>query len=169
MSRNGTIFPTVRLNELPSATLAGKSEPYRPVILVVDGDPAIADSLADILKQNGYAAISAYDGLSALETAQLMPPEMLISEVILPGMNGVELAVALRRTFSDCKVILCSGHEHLRQQLAPPDCAGEHFVFLGKPVLAEDLLARVSKAFDLRNEPMPARSRAERAQFQGWN
>ena len=59
--------------------------PYRPVVLVVDDESVIADTLAEILTRSGYTGVAEYDGDSALETALLMPPEMLITDVVLPG------------------------------------------------------------------------------------
>jgi len=144
MTSRTTSFPTVPLRELSASTLAGKAEPYRPVILVVDDESMIADSLTDILKRSGYAAISAYDGEAALETALVMPPEMLISDVVLPGMNGIELAITVRRIFPDCKVILSSGQSSTARLLASADCAAHQFLFLNKPVHPRELLDRVS-------------------------
>lgn len=124
------------------------NESHRPLVLVVDDESVIADSLADILKRSGYAAIATYDGEAALETALLTPPELLISDVILPGMNGIELAVTMRRIFPDCKVILSSGQTASTRLLAAADAAGNSFIFLNKPVHPRDLLARVSETLN---------------------
>jgi len=114
------------------------------MILVVDDETIIADSLADILKRSGYAAIPVYDGEAALEAALVMPPEMLISDVVLPGMNGIELATTVKRIFPDCKIILSSGQSSTARLLASADCAANHFVFLSKPVHPRELLDRVA-------------------------
>ena len=82
---------------------------YRKSILVVDDESAIADTIAKILTLSGYAATAAYDGNSALEAALLSPPELLITDVVLPGMNGVELAITIKRVYPDCKILLFSG------------------------------------------------------------
>ena len=158
MSHNGTTFPTVPLNELPAATLSGKSEPYRPVILVVDDESAIADSLADTLKRSGYAAISAYDGEAALETVELMPPELLICAAALPGISGIELALTVMRNFPDCKVILTSSESSSARLMAAAESQGHPFVFLTKPVQTGALLDRVSEAFAGSSQPSPPRS-----------
>lgn len=161
MSRNGTTFPTVPISEVPAFARLAKSEPCRPVILVVDDECIIADSQADILKRSGYAAFSVYDGEDALETALVMPPEMLIADVILPGMNGIELAIAVQNMFPDCKVILSSGQPSAAPLLASAARAGHHFPVLNKPVKPEELLERVSEALKGRKEPSPARPFAE--------
>lgn len=120
---------------------------YRPVVLVVDDESVIADSLTEILNRSGYAAVPAYDGEGALEVALLMPPELLISDVILPGMNGIELATTVRRIFPDCKVILFSGQASTVDLLASAKNRGQHFSLLTKPIHPTDLLARVKETF----------------------
>ncbi len=82
-----TTSPVVSINDVPPADTSA----YRPVVLVVDDESAIADTLTEILSRSGYAAMTAYDGNEALETALVTPPEMLITDVILPGMSGIEL------------------------------------------------------------------------------
>jgi DNA-binding NtrC family response regulator len=150
MSRKPTTFPTVPLRDIPISTLEAQTEPCRPVILVVDDESVIADSLADILKRSGYAAISAYDAETALDTALLTPPELLISDVILPGMNGIELAIAMQRIFPECKVILSSGQSSSARLLANAGSAGHHFVFLTKPVHPRNLLEHVAECLKAR-------------------
>lgn len=130
--------------------MSGSTEGYRPVVLVVDDESTIADTLTEILKLRGYAAMPAYDGESALETALLMPPELLISDVFLPGMSGIELAISMRRIFPDCKVLLFSGQSSTNDLLVSASKQGHHFSLLTKPIHPTDLLARVSEAFSAR-------------------
>jgi DNA-binding response OmpR family regulator len=159
-----TTFPTVPIQELPESAIKSAPEPYRPVVLVVDDEYIIADSLTQILKHNGYAAISTYDGEAALETALTMPPELLITDVILPGMSGIELAITMRRIFPDCKVILSSGQPSSARLLASADSAGHRFVFLNKPVHPTELLERVSEVLKSRKQPHSAHLVAEQAE-----
>jgi|SRR5580658_7459127 DNA-binding response OmpR family regulator len=163
MSDKRTTFPTIPINEVPASAFSAKVEPYRPVILVVDDEYVIADSLAEILKRSGYAAISVYDGEAALETALVMPPEMLISDVVLPGMNGIELAITVKRIFPDCKVILSSGQPSSARLLASADRAGHRFLFLNKPVHPQELLGRVSESLKGRRGPLSAPPPTEQA------
>jgi len=142
VSKNKT-FPTVPLKEVPAQD-EGKSEGHRPVVLVVDDESVIADTLAEILTRSGYKAVPVYDSDSALETALLTPPEMLITDVVLPGMTGIELAITVRRIFPDCKIILFSGQASTADLLASARAEGHHFTLLNKPLHPQDLLARVS-------------------------
>ena len=133
-----------------SASSAGKGHTtgagsYRRRILVVDDESAIADTIAKILTLSGYAAVAAYDGDSALETALLTPPELLLTDVVLPGMNGVELALTIKRVYPDCKILLFSGQASTADLLANAHHAGHRFTLLSKPVPPQDLLALVAQ------------------------
>jgi CheY-like chemotaxis protein len=138
-------FPTISLSDVPSSVQANAAEAYRPVVLVVDDESVIADTLAEILSRSGYTGIAEYDGDSALETALLTPPEMLITDVALPGMTGIELAISVRRIFPDCKIILFSGQASTADLLASARANGHHFTLLNKPLHPHDLLQRVSE------------------------
>lgn len=142
MSKNKT-FPTVPLKEVPAHS-EEHNVGHRPAVLVVDDESVIADTLAEILSRSGYNAVPAYDGDSALETALLTPPEMLITDVVLPGMTGIELAITVRRIFPECKIILFSGQASTSDLLATARSEGHHFTLLNKPLHPQDLLQRVS-------------------------
>jgi CheY-like chemotaxis protein len=89
--------------------------------------------------------MTAYDGNEALETALVTPPEMLITDVILPGMSGIELAIKMRRIFPECKILLFSGQAATVDLLATANSAGHHFNLLSKPIHPKDLLMRVAE------------------------
>jgi DNA-binding response OmpR family regulator len=122
---------------------------HHPRVLVVDDETAIADTLAKILSLSGFPAVAAYDGNGALDTALLRPPEMLITDVMLPGMNGVELAVTIQRVFPECKILLFSGLASTPDLLATARRAGHFFTLLKKPVAPEALVAMVAKGLNV--------------------
>ena len=132
--------PVVPLDQVPPADTSA----YRPVVLVVDDESAIADTLTEILSRSGYAAMAAYDANDALENVLLTPPELLITDVMLPGMSGIELAITVRRIFPDCKILLFSGQASTADLLASAKQDGHHFTLLNKPIHPRDLLAFVS-------------------------
>lgn len=119
--------------------------PYRSTVLVVDDESAIADTVTEILSRSGYAAMTAYDGPEAMEIALLTPPELLITDVSLPGMSGIELAIKMRRIFPDCKILLFSGHVATADLLARAHRAGHTFTLLSKPLHPKELLAKVAE------------------------
>ena len=84
----------------------------------------------------------------ALETALITPPELLITDVMLPGMSGIELAITMRRIFPDCKILLCSGQAIALDLLASARNEGHHFTLLTKPVHPREMLARVAECFE---------------------
>ena len=75
----------------------------------------------------------------------LMPPEMLISDVMLPGDSGIDLAIKIRRIFPDCRILLFSGQAATTDLLTSAARAGHNFTLLTKPVHPTDLLHRVSE------------------------
>jgi len=112
-------------------------------ILVVDEESVTADTLAEILRRNGYATEAAYDGNGALQRALLTPPELVITDVVLPGMSGVQLAITIKRVYPDCKILLCSGQASTPELIRSRHCAPYDFTLLSKPVRPRDLLALV--------------------------
>jgi CheY-like chemotaxis protein len=150
-------FPIVPIDEVPASIPRNTDKKHRPVVLVVDDESAIADTLVEILNLSGYAAMPAYDGEEALESALLMPPELLITDVMLPGMSGVELAITVRRIFPDCRVLLFSGQAATSDLLASAKKAGHSFTLLSKPVYPTDLLRRVSESLDTQKSPSAPR------------
>jgi DNA-binding response OmpR family regulator len=149
-------FPTVPLKQVLENTTINGSKGYRPVVLVVDDESAIADTLAEILNRTGYAAVPAYDAESALDTALVMPPEMLITDVMLPGESGIELAIKVRRIFPDCRILLFSGQAATTDLLASAHSAGHSFELLAKPVHPKDLLAWASSGANSTSSHRPA-------------
>jgi DNA-binding response OmpR family regulator len=151
-------FPVIPIEDIPSSVPSNVSQKHRPVVLVVDDESAIADTLAQILTMSGYAAMPVYDGEEALETALVMPPELLITDVMLPGMSGIELAITIRRIFPDCRVLLFSGQAATTDLLTSAKRAGHDFTLLSKPVYPTDLLRRVSESLDVKRPHAGARA-----------
>jgi CheY-like chemotaxis protein len=116
-----------------------------PMILVVDDEPSVADSMAAILKLVGYTVTTAYNGPSALELAIATPPALLISDFAMPGMNGVELAIAVLANLPDCNVLLFSGHA-THNDLAPAREAGYDLTLLAKPLHPKEMLRQISES-----------------------
>ena len=79
-------------------------------ILVVDDEPLIADTLTLILKQSGYTAQSAYNGKEALRAVEKFLPDVLITDVAMPGMSGTKLAAEISRMLPNCRILLHYGN-----------------------------------------------------------
>jgi len=116
----------------------------QPTALVVDDEAAIADTLAAILGLNGFSAQSAYSAEAALKMSLARPPDVLITDVVMPGMNGVELAAAAQGRWPNCRILLISGNAAYGD-LLPADRNSLDFVFLTKPLHPEDLLKKLAE------------------------
>lgn len=111
-------------------------------VLVLDDEPIIADTLAVILRRQGYPTDVAYCGRSALLGCKLSSPDVLISDVSMPGMNGIEMASRIQQRNPQCKVLLFSGMTGagLSTLLEQARERGLAFQFLPKPIHPTDLL-----------------------------
>ena len=117
--------------------------PSKPRVLVVDDERVIADTLAIILNQNGFEASAVYTGNGAVECAQEIKPDLIISDVIMPDMNGIEAAIRIRKVLPSCKILLFSGQASTADLLERARIQGHEFEILAKPVHPQDLLAKL--------------------------
>jgi DNA-binding response OmpR family regulator len=117
----------------------------RPVVLIVDDEQIIADTRVAIFTSWGFTAIAVYDSAEALSTARVIPPDLLISDVTLSGMNGVDLAIEIQKNVPDCKVMLVSGQAISADLFAHAREAGHNFTMLIKPVHPSEMEARLSE------------------------
>lgn len=115
----------------------------RPRVLVVDDEQVIADTLAKILDLNGYDASAVYSGTAAVESARALQPDLVISDVIMQDMNGIEAAINIRGFLPDCKILLFSGQAATADLLENARAQGHEFEILAKPVHPADLLAKL--------------------------
>lgn len=111
-----------------------------PRVLIVDDECVIADSLALILNQNGFDATAVYSGEAAVETAVTFNPDVLISDVVMGEMNGIELALRVSVLLPGCRVILISGNAATADLLHGAEAHGYHLEMLVKPVHPRVLL-----------------------------
>ncbi len=121
----------------------------RPIVLIVDAEAVAANTRAMILEQSGISAMVAYDGKSALEIAHATPPDLLLAGVAIPGMNGVDLAMAIRQIIPDCSILLFPGQTSTADLLDADRTAGQPFTILTKPLGPAELVARVSETLEL--------------------
>jgi CheY-like chemotaxis protein len=145
-------FEVIPLAEVPSDPGNLFLEQHRPVVLVVDDERIIADTVVAVLSRSGFAAIAAYDGSSALELAAVIPPELLITDISMPGMSGIELALAMVHAIPDCKVLLFSGHAS-HADLIEARKAGYDFPLLSKPVHPVQMLTHVAESLKFNRWP----------------
>lgn len=122
-----------------SRSEADGEAPSRTKILVVDDERLLADTTAAILNRAGFNAKVAYDGFSALEMMASFRPDYLITDIMMPGMNGVELAIAVTKICTT-KVLLFSGQAGITDILEEGRAKGFDFPLLAKPVHPSKLI-----------------------------
>lgn len=107
---------------------------HKPKILVVDDERLLADTTAAILRRAGFLTLAAYDAFSALEGAASFQPDCLLTDIMMPAMNGVELAIALTKMYPATKILLFSGQAGIADILEESRLQGFEFPLLAKPV-----------------------------------
>jgi DNA-binding NtrC family response regulator len=126
----------------------------QPLVVVVDDEDVIASTLAMILRlQGGFHARSFTNPVDALEAARLEAPDLLISDVVMPLLSGIDLAIQVRGHYLQCKVLLFSGQAATASMLETARAEGYNFELLLKPVHPSDLLAKIR---DLTESTMPS-------------
>jgi CheY-like chemotaxis protein len=117
-------------------------------IFVVDDEPVIASTLATILRMNGFSARFFTSPLEALTAAETKAPDLLISDVTMPGISGIDLAIRMKTQYSKCKVLLFTAHPGSVALLEDARAQGHDFRLLLKPVPPRELLAEVGRIVD---------------------
>jgi CheY-like chemotaxis protein len=115
----------------------------KPKVLVADDERVIADTLAMILNQSGFDARAVYSGEKALELVATFEPDMLISDVIMADLNGIDAAIRIREVRPGIKILLFSGQAATADLLEKARADGHEFEILAKPVHPQDLLNKL--------------------------
>jgi CheY-like chemotaxis protein len=125
------------------ARLAGKHDGEKRKILVVDDERVIADTMAEILNDSGFEATAAYNAKTAMRTIEEDCPDIVLTDVIMPGMNGIELAKHVADTCSDTKILLLSGQAAVSDLLRQARELGYSFELLAKPLHPDQLIKKL--------------------------
>ena len=112
-------------------------------VLIVDDEHAIANSLAFILDLQGFMTRTAYSGEEGIELAYIFRPDILVSDVFMGGMTGLEAALEVKTRDPYCEILLMSGNIPEVQELQNCLDDGRQFEILAKPIHPLDLLAKL--------------------------
>ncbi|HTC95888.1 MAG TPA: response regulator [Terriglobales bacterium] len=135
----------------PDSILASKNpnlekQDRRRTVLIVDDEYLIADTLADILNDSGeYFAVAVYDGASALQRVRNSGLDVLITDVLMPEMNGIELAKAIKSICPETRIVLLSGQAQTRDLVQQAEREGYRFELWAKPMHPDEILKRLSQ------------------------
>jgi DNA-binding NtrC family response regulator len=103
-------------------------------ILVVDDEQLVADSLVQILNMFGFNACSLYSGSHAVDRAATAAFDVLITDVVMAGMTGIDAAIEVCKILPNCRVLLVSGNARTTTMLQDAHERGQAFDILAKPV-----------------------------------
>lgn len=112
-------------------------------IFVVDDESVISMTLATILQRSGFDAVSFTAPLVALEAAREKAPDLLISDVMMPILSGVDLAITIKEEHPECRILLFSGQAATANLLEQARERGYDFELLSKPIHPSEFLLKV--------------------------
>ncbi len=118
----------------------------KPRVLIADDERVIADTLAMILNQGGFEALPVYSCVKALELAPSFRPDMLISDVIMSELNGIEAAVRIKALLPDIRVFLLSGQTATAELLEKENATSYGFEILTKPLHPRELISKLRRS-----------------------
>ena len=128
-------------------------------LLVIDDDPAIVDVLKRGLSYEGFTVMTAADGEAGLALARDFPPELVILDVMMPGLSGLEVLSRLRAAEPDLPVLLLTARDTPADEVSGLERGADDYVV--KPFTFEVLLARIRGLLRRRESERPTRLRFE--------
>lgn len=126
------------LDKQPASVSKG-SVPMK--ILVVDDEPAVRESLRRSLIFHGYTVVTAEDGVQALEVVEREQPDIIVLDVMMPRMDGLEVCRTLRSQGDDRSILILTARDNVSDRVGGLDAGADDY--LTKPFALEELLARV--------------------------
>jgi CheY-like chemotaxis protein len=118
-------------------------------VLVVDDELSIVETMRMILEISGYTVSTAVSGLQAIAKAEEACPDLLLSDVMMPGLNGFETALRIKKRCPGCRLLFFSGYSGSPEMLSLSENlrdSGHEFEVLAKPLHPSMLLEKVKSA-----------------------
>src|SRR5438045_6805500 len=110
-------------------------------ILIVDDDPRITDLLRRVLAYEGYSVATAASGNEALNRTLERPPDLIVLDIMLPGLDGLEVAQRLRAAGDNVPILMLTARDAVADRVKGLETGADDY--LVKPLAAEALVARV--------------------------
>jgi CheY-like chemotaxis protein len=127
-------------------------------ILIIDDEQIFADTLVQIFQHEGYECRAVYSAEQAVETIADWDPQLAVVDVMLPGMNGIDLAILLKVGNPALAVMMISGQVATGGLLEKAAQQGHEFSILPKPFPVPDLLSNASRILAGISNPIPPSS-----------
>jgi CheY-like chemotaxis protein len=118
-------------------------ETVKPLVFVVDDEKVIASTLAAILESSGFTAKAFVDPMEALRAAETRCPDIMLTDVVMPQLNGIDLGIQFKAMYPECRILLFSGQAVTGDLLNEAKREGHHFDILAKPVHPNELLTAI--------------------------
>jgi two-component system response regulator MprA len=110
-------------------------------LLVVDDDPSVREALALVLDLNGFDVATAADGREAIRTLALDSPDAVILDVLMPGLDGLEVCRRMRAVGNRTPVLMLTARAEVSDRVAGLEAGADDY--LAKPFAREELVARL--------------------------
>lgn len=110
-------------------------------LLIVEDEVQLADALTEILKRNMYSVDTVYNGIEGLDNALTGVYDCIILDIMLPGMNGIEILRNIRAEKVNSPVLLLTARSEIEDKVNGLDCGADDY--LTKPFVTKELLARI--------------------------
>jgi two-component system KDP operon response regulator KdpE len=122
-------------------------------LLIVDDEPNIIGTVAPLLRTRGYETVTAMSGRAALDAMEREKPDLVVLDLGLPDMDGVDVCVAIRQS-SAAPIVVLSARGAEGDKVRALDAGADDYVT--KPFGAEELLARIRAALRRTEKPLPS-------------
>src|SRR5258708_26879215 len=120
-------------------------------ILIVDDDTRVTSALHRTLAYEGYQVSAAYDGEAALAIARTKSPDLVILDLMLPGIDGLEVCRRLRNAHDSLAVLMLTARDTVVDRVAGLETGADDYLI--KPFALEELLARIKALLRRHNPP----------------
>ena len=119
---------------------------FAPLVLLIDDDPAVLTVLEALLQQGGFRSVSVGSAQKALDLLDTLPFDVILSDVKMPGMDGIETLREIKKKKPLVEVIMLTGHASVESGIQGMQLGA--FDYVMKPVALDELLEKVRQAYD---------------------
>ena len=118
-------------------------ESSKPLVFVVDDEKTIASTVAMILEASGFEAKAFVDPREAIKSAETRCPDIMLTDVVMPEINGIDLGILFKAIYPSCRILLFSGQAATEDLMKTAKSDGHDFDILAKPVHPNELLSAI--------------------------
>jgi len=119
-----------------------------PAVLIVDDETTIIESLEGILSDDGFEVIHAYNGYEALKKIETASPDIVLLDIWMPGMDGIETLKEIKKIAPNLPVVMITGHGSIESAVDATKSGA--YDFLEKPLSLDKVMVTISNALNFR-------------------